>query len=403
MMIVPRRPLQWIALSTAALALGGCIVPELRSFVVRLTPDLHSISLRTSAMHRECEISARSGAHLRHDCDYLIGGRSKRARVFLQDNATLDPLVDPVILQVPQGATGFGGIFSDGPTNGTLRITEVAGTLDADLTRKIVPEAGHKLVIVDFPTPAPPLDGRNYTFGLVFALANASTIKIKALFAAKLTLDGKTYYPPLFPCATTFASIPAVTLRESSDFIAVDLTPVLAANACNGSFYTFAPIAPQTVTVVEYYNASLDHYFVTWLAGEIAILDAGTTIRGWTRTGYTFKAYATAQPGTSPVCRYYIPPGSGDSHFYGRGAEECDATGFNLPHLVLEAREFMYVTLPVNGVCPDGTTIVYRVFNLRADANHRYMIDRALRDEMEMAGWAVEGDGPDRVVMCAPT
>ena len=402
--MAPCRPLYRIAVIATAGALGGCIVPGLQSFVVRPTPNLHSISLRTSATHSECEISARSGAHLRHDCDYLIGGRSKLARVFLQDSATPDPLVDPVVLQVPVAASGFGGIFTHGTTTGPLTITEVAGTLDADLTRKIVPEADHNLVIIDFPKPAPPLDGRNYTFAIVFALpdANTSTIKLKALFAAKITYGGTTYYPPLYPCATTFASIPAVSLRESTGFVAVDLTAVLAANACSGSFYTFAPITPDTVDVIEYYHSGFDHYFVTWLPDEIAILDAGTTTRGWVRTGRSFKAYATAQTGSSPVCRFYIPPGYGDSHFYGRGAAECDATGANLPHLVLEAREFMYVTLPSIGSCPDGMTVVYRVFSNRADANHRYMTDRALRDEMVGRGWVAEGDGPDRVVMCTP-
>jgi hypothetical protein len=392
-----------IALIALCCVLGGCIVPDLRSLVVRVAPDVQSVSLRASATHSQCEITARSGSHLRHDCDYVLGGRTKLARVFLQDTGSVDPLVDPVILQVPTGASGFAGVYGSGILTANLRITEVVGELDADLTRKIVPESGHKLVIVDFPTPGLPLDGRSYNFGLVFPIANAvAPIKLKALFAAKVTHGGKTYYPPLFPCATTFSSVPAVTLHESSDHILVDLTAVLAANACSGSFYTFAPIAPQTVNVVEYYHAGFDHYFITWLADEIAILDAGTTIRGWTRTGRTFRAYATAQPGTSPVCRYYIPPGYGDSHFYGRGAEECDATGFKFPHLVEEAREFMYVTLPVNGVCPDGMDAVYRVFNLRADANHRYMTDPVLRAEMEALGWAIEGDGPDRVVMCVP-
>jgi hypothetical protein len=354
-------------------------------------------------MHGDCVITARSGAHLRHDCDYMLGGSSKRVRVFLQDTATLDPLVDPVILQVPQQATGFGGIYSDRPTNGTLRITEVVGELDADLTRKIVPEPGHKLLIVDFPTPAPPLDGRNYTFGLVFPLTNtANTVTLKALFAAKATVSGKTYYPPLYPCATNFKSIPAVTLRETSDFVAVDLTPVLAANACNGSFYTFVPIPPETVTIVEYYHAGLDHYFATALAGEMAILDAGVKIQGWTRTGHTFKAYATAQPGTSPVCRYYIPPGSGGLAFLRprRGGVRCDRIQSAAPRA--GSARVMYVKLPVNGQCPEGTTLIYRVYSNRADANHRYMADPALRDEMAARGWVVEGDGEDRVVVCTP-
>ena len=45
---------------------------------------------------------------------------------------------------------------------------------------------------------------------------------------------------------------------------------------------------------------------------------------------------------------------------------------------------------------------VYRVFSNRPDANHRYMTDAALRDQMVSRGWLAEGDGPDRVVMCGP-
>ena len=33
-------------------------------------------------------------------------------------------------------------------------------------------------------------------------------------------------------------------------------------------------------SAVEFYNATLDHYFLTHIANEIALLDAGTTIRG---------------------------------------------------------------------------------------------------------------------------
>ena len=62
----------------------------------------------------------------------------------------------------------------------------------------------------------------------------------------------------------------------------------------------------------------------------------------------------------------------------------------------------MHMFLPVAGTCPIGTVPVYRVFSNRPDANHRYMIDRAVRDQMVARGWLAEGDGPDLVVMCAP-
>ncbi len=157
-----------------------------------------------------------------------------------------------------------------------------------------------------------------------------------------------------------------------------------------------------TVPVIEYYNAALDHYFITWVPAEIAALDAGTVLRGWQRTGATFNVYPGAQPGSSPVCRYYLPPAYGDSHFFGRGTYECDQTGLRNPGFELESAEFMDVVLPVNGVCAVGTLPVYRVFSNRPDANHRYMTDRALRDAMVARGWLAEGDGPDLVVMCAP-
>ena len=134
----------------------------------------------------------------------------------------------------------------------------------------------------------------------------------------------------------------------------------------------------------------------------MAILDAGVTIKGWTRTGRTFKAYSSPQAGSSEICRFYIPPAKGDSHFYGRGSAECDATGASNPTFVNEDPQFFHVMLPAGGDCPAGTIPVYRVFSNRADANHRYMTDPAVRDQMVAKGWLAEGNGPDLVVMCAP-
>jgi uncharacterized protein YkwD len=162
------------------------------------------------------------------------------------------------------------------------------------------------------------------------------------------------------------------------------------------------PPAVETVDVIEYYNAALDHYFITWAPAEVAILDAGVQIRGWQRTGQHFKAYTTAQPGTSDICRYYIPPAFGDSHFFGRGTAECNATGAAHPSFVLEDSGFMQMYLPDAGACPAGTVNVYRVFSNRPDANHRYMTDVGIRDQMVARGWLAEGDGPNLVVMCAP-
>ena len=160
------------------------------------------------------------------------------------------------------------------------------------------------------------------------------------------------------------------------------------------------PVA--TATMIEYYNASLDHYFGTTSPGEQANLDAGNTPTRWTRTGQSYRVFASPQPGGSALCRYYIPPALGDSHFFGRDAKECGATAAAHPSFVLEDAAFAYVTLPSAGTCPPGTMPVYRVFSNRADANHRYTTDRATRDHMVSLGWVAEGDGADAVAMCAP-
>ncbi len=160
-------------------------------------------------------------------------------------------------------------------------------------------------------------------------------------------------------------------------------------------------VTGTAVTVVEFYNATLDHYFISYVADEIAKLDNGTFV-GWARTGQTFKAFGTTQGGTSAVCRIYIPPGKGDGHFFGRDSNECDGTMTKNPTFILESGAFFFLYPPALGNCGTGQIPVYRVFSNRVDANHRYTTDRATRDEMVTKGWIAEGDGADIVVMCAP-
>ena len=161
-------------------------------------------------------------------------------------------------------------------------------------------------------------------------------------------------------------------------------------------------------TAVEFYHAAFDHYFVTAAPAEIAALDAGTTIRGWARTGGTFRVWpgtAGAPAGASPVCRFYIPPAFGDSHFYSASPAECDEVRARFPQFAYEAPEVMAVRLPdlVTGACPTGSTAVYRLWNARADTNHRYTTDRTVRQGMIDRGHVPEGYGAEGVAFCAPS
>lgn len=164
---------------------------------------------------------------------------------------------------------------------------------------------------------------------------------------------------------------------------------------------------PEQTVVVEFYNRSLDHYFMSISPTEINDLDTGVH-PGWERTGLRFLAYQTAVPGTSPVCRFYRTPGFGDSHFYSASAAECEAVIANpqtYPGWTYESPNVFYIALPdtTTGACPAATKPIWRFFN-QLTTNHRYTADHTLRDQMraDAATWVPEGYGPDAVIMCAP-
>jgi sugar lactone lactonase YvrE len=180
--------------------------------------------------------------------------------------------------------------------------------------------------------------------------------------------------------------------------------PTGSAHVDFGTYLAVIPFAsaPAKATVVEYHHAALDHYFISALPADIAALDSGN-LGGWARTGHTFNAYAGAAEGTSPVCRFYLPPASGDSHFYSASPAECAEVAAKFPAFVHESPDVMQIALPdlATGDCPAGLVKVYRLWNNRADSNHRYTTDPAVKAAMVARGYVAEGYGPDATIMCA--
>ena len=160
---------------------------------------------------------------------------------------------------------------------------------------------------------------------------------------------------------------------------------------------------------LEFYNAAFDHYFVTTDAREISDLDTGVH-PGWARTGQQFRTYvrdptpSSGQFPLAPVCRYYGLPRFGlDTHFYSAFQHECDAVKANWSApWDLETSNAFAAHLPdaVTGACPEDTRPLYRLYNQRADANHRYVTTAGVRDRMIAQGWVPEGFGPLGVAMC---
>jgi serine protease len=161
-----------------------------------------------------------------------------------------------------------------------------------------------------------------------------------------------------------------------------------------------------TYPVVEYYRADLDHYFITATPAEVNYVD--TYLSGiFQRTGYYFYAYLSpfdAPAGARPVCRFYAGADVQiNSHYYTADANECQFVLTRWPGIWnLETAAAFYIQVPdTDGVCPDGTLPVYRFFNNRRDANHRYTVDLSVRRAMINRGWVPEGNGPNSDVFCS--
>jgi len=160
------------------------------------------------------------------------------------------------------------------------------------------------------------------------------------------------------------------------------------------------------VEVVEFFNPTLDHYFITGDASEIAKLDSGE-IAGWLRTGESFRALPPdALPSFGlPVCRFYGLPSAGlDSHFLSASPDECKFVKSTWPdQWVLETdAAFGAIANQFPFLC--GRPL-FRLYNNRPDANHRYTTSTTTRDRMIAQGWILEAapyDGPydDPYSMC---
>ena len=113
------------------------------------------------------------------------------------------------------------------------------------------------------------------------------------------------------------------------------------------------PRASQPVRIVEYYNAALDHYFITWVPDEIAKLDDGIRDQGLGAHGHesrartrrrkpaprryaatTFRRLWATRTSSAAAPRNAMPPGRTN------------------PSFVLEDPQFMQMFLPALGTCP---------------------------------------------------
>ena len=156
---------------------------------------------------------------------------------------------------------------------------------------------------------------------------------------------------------------------------------------------------PPRANAIEYYNASLNHYFMTAFPTEAAMLDAGSLVRGWSRTGESFPVYSQPGSGLAAVCRFFGTPGRGvNSHFYTAFDRECAIVEQN-PNWTFEADAFYIATPTAVQQCPPSTRPVFRLYNngQGGEPNHRYTTSWPVISDMQSENWLLEG-----LVACAP-
>ena len=96
-----------------------------------------------------------------------------------------------------------------------------------------------------------------------------------------------------------------------------------------------------------------------------------------------------------------VSPPHDSAHYTGH---DCSAASFvaGATRCSLYDAAF-HIALPdtTSGVCATGEVPVYRLWNGRADSNHRYTTSTAIKSLMLANGYIAEGYGPDQVAMCA--
>ena len=255
------------------------------------------------------------------------------------------------------------------------------------------------------------------------------TVTLKNTGASILQLSALTISGTEFALAASGGMCTATTALAVSESCAIGVTFTPATASVRSATLSIAHNAassPSTVslagtgvantlpttTMVEYYFAAVDYYFITSRAGDITALDAAP---GWSRTGKSFKVYITQQSGTLALNRYFFDQiavnNTRGSHFYTVVQTEKDAlaslnpTNAQTPRLPFNEGVDSYAFTPVvegvGGTCAAGQVPVYRIFRGPArfpdNGNHRFTTDTGIYNSFVALGWDGEG-----VKFCTP-
>ena len=164
----------------------------------------------------------------------------------------------------------------------------------------------------------------------------------------------------------------------------------------------------QPVTVIEYYDRALDHYFITSLQPDIEALDSGHFLAG-RAPGLPFRPSRTRQAAARASTRYagstfrplpiriFSPPRLRNVRRFSRRFRPTRITvALSTKH---RTRSTSRRPTPPRATAGRNRTGLSAV-DQRADTNHRYTADPATKALMLAKGYVTEGYGPTGVVMC---
>lgn len=194
-----------------------------------------------------CEISS---DHI-FNCTYILNGQVITTSAMLYGTFGMTGvLMDPMVLQVPDDTIVVEASYDTGDGSGPqpLVFTQLQSFL-ATPSSTVQAQPGMKLIMLDFPSDVeaglplgnPQTNGTDFDLNLVLKrrlpLGTAHTAQsMKVMFTGKLTINGYTYYPPILPCTTDFASIPAfnIPVAGSQQNMVPSLTAALAGSPIKG-------------------------------------------------------------------------------------------------------------------------------------------------------------------------
>ncbi len=227
-----------------ACTLSGCFFPEIIEIFISGEEGSEFIAFSFSATSDFSHCTREEEGSNTFTCTYLGEAGIVDSTVSLSgDDILFLLLLDPLIVQLPTAASNFAGSYlhNDSGMSGSLAITSGLASFDADFNTTVTSEPGTQFVILALPNGAPTQG--SYSFNFTFELpASTSSLALKAMFTGRVDAGGQTYYPPLLPCVTNFASVPSLNVPfPAGGGVPI---PVGMAQGCNNVAYIYGAAAP---------------------------------------------------------------------------------------------------------------------------------------------------------------